>query len=344
MVHWPAGTIGAAAFACALLTIAPLAARPPFDAPSFLRTYAGFSSQDLARVAGGTAVAKTISADSDEVAIAGAVFMAIPRAVYLEKFKDIATFKRAPGVLAIGRFSSPPSASDMNGFVVPPDNAHEWRRCRPGDCDIRMDREGIQKLAAADPNGSGAPQAVSAALRTHLAGYVADYLQRGDAALMVYADRHKPRPIAPDLRLILQRSPYFDRELAAMRDDVFAFPGVSASRNEHFVYWSNEKIAGTPVLSLTHAIIAAPAEGLSVVATRQIYAAHFFHASLGLTLVADTTGPNGPGVTVTYINRSRVDAFSGLLGPVKRVPVRSRARSLTERLLNGLKAKLERQG
>src|SRR5687768_15880164 len=91
MVHWPAGTIGAAAFGCALVTIAPLAARPPFDAPSFLRTYAGFSSQDLARVAGGTAVAKTISADSDEVAIAGAVFMAIPRAVYLEKFKDIAT-------------------------------------------------------------------------------------------------------------------------------------------------------------------------------------------------------------------------------------------------------------
>ena len=326
---------------CALCISTAARERVPFDTSSFLRTYAGFSTPELARVASGTAVAKTIAADSDEVAIAGAIFMNLTRAVYLEKFKDIASFKRAPAVLAIGRFSSPPSAADMKAFTLPRDDAEDLRQCRPGNCDVRMDREGIQKLAAADPNGGAAGESISVALREHLASYAANYLERGDAGLMVYADRSKPHPITPHLRLILQRSPYFDRELTALKQDVAAFQGLASSRNEHFVYWSQEKIAGTPVLSLTHAVIGSPAEGLSAVATRQIYASHFFHASLGLTLIADTNGPKGQGVTVTYINRSRVDAFSGLLGPVKRLPVRSRARGTAERLLNGLRARLE---
>ena len=344
MGHRLARAIAAGTLGCALAASAPSAARGPFDPADFLKRYAGFSNHDIARVASGTAVAKSISADGDEVAVAGAVFMAIPRAQYFEKFKDIAAFKRAPGVLAIGRFSSPPVAADMKGFTLSKGDAEELRRCRPGDCDIRMDRAGIEKIAATDPNGGETTAAASAKLREHLASYAAEYLQRGDAALIVYGDRHKPRPLAADLRLILQRSPYFERELAALKQDVAAFGGLAESRNDHFVYWSLERIAGTPVLSLTHAIIATtPADGLTAAATRQIYASHFFHASLGLTLVADTNGPKGAGVTVIYINRSRVDAFSGILGPVKRVPVRARARTMTERLLNGLRAKLEAQ-
>ena len=49
----------------------------------------------------------------------------------------------------------------------------------------------------------------------------------------------------------------------------------------------------------------------------------------------------GPASRVIYVNRSRVDAFSGLLGPVKRAAVRSRGRSTTERLLSGLRLRLE---
>ena len=159
---------------------------------------------------------------------------------------------------------------------------------------------------------------------------------------MTYHDRDRPRRISADLVPIMQRSGYFTRELASMRNDVAAFAGVTSSANEHLLYWSYERVASAAVTSMTHVIIAAPAPGLSAIATRQIYGSHFFHASLGLTLVADISTPGQAGITVIYINRSRVDAFAGLLGPVKRAAVRSRARSGSERLLRDLRTRLEK--
>jgi hypothetical protein len=306
----------------------------------FLRKYAGFSAHDLSRAAAGTAVARSLAADGDEVAIAAAVFMEIPRQQYLERFRDIAVFKRNQAVLAIGRFSSPPATSDMRELTLDDDDVKALRRCRPGDCDVRIDAAGMGRVQAT-LNGSGAEQAATEALREHLAAYAADYVARGDTAVMEYHDHSRPRRIATDLGPIIRRSPYFDRDLSAIRGDVAAFPGIAKSPNEHMLYWSVEKIASTPVISLTHCIIATPAPGLTAIATRQVYASHFFHASLGLTLVADAPDPGKPGVTVIYINRSRVDAFSGILGPVKRVAVRARGRSTAERMLSGLRVRLE---
>lgn len=344
MAHPLPRAVGAFALGCALL-VPPTSASPgEFDTHAFLRTYAGFTRQDLARVAAGTTVARSLPTDPDEVAVAAAVFMAVPRHVWVERFRDIASFKRNPAVLAIGRFSSPPSASDMRALRLDSDDLTALRRCRPGDCGVRLNQAGMARIQSAGLQGAGAEERAADALREYLAGYAADYLRRGDAALMEYNDRQRPRRIAAELAMIIQRSPYFARELSAMRTDIGGFAGLAASAHDHLLYWSDEKIASTPTTSLTHAIIAAPAAGLTAIATRQIYASHFFHASLGLTLLGDTAGPTGPGVTVIYINRSRVDAFAGLLGPVKRAAVRSRARSGAERLLRDLRLRLEREG
>ena len=313
-----------------------------FDPQAFLRTYAGFTSQDLARVAAGTAVARSLTAEPDEVAVAGAVFMAVPRQTWVERFRDIESFKRNPAVLAIGRFASPPSASDMRSLSLEEDDVDALRKCRPGDCGMRMDQAAMARIQSVGLQGAGAEERATNAVREVLSGYAADYLRRGDAALMEYNDRQRPRRIAAELGMIVKRSPYFEAELSGMRGDVAGFAGIAGSANEHLVYWSVEKIASTPTISLTHAIIAAPTSGVTGIATRQIYGSHFFHASLGLTILADTAGPTAPGVTVIYINRTRVDAFTGLLGPVKRAAVRSRARSGTERLLRDLRTRLER--
>ena len=324
----------------AVLTPSTSAIEAALEPAVFLRNYGGFSANDLARAAGGTAVARSLVADPDEVAIAGAVFMAVSRPFFVERFRDIAAFKRAPAVLSIGRFSSPPSAADMRAFMLDDGDVSTLRRCKPGDCDMRLDGAGMARVQAA-LKGSGGVGGATEALREHLAAYAADYMARGDAAVMEYHDDSRPRRISTDLGPILRRSPYLDHELSAIRGDIAAFAGISKSTNDHMLYWSVEKIASTAVISLTHVIMSAPEPGLTAIATRQIYASHFFHASLGLTLVADATGTGGPGVTVIYVNRSRVDAFSGLLGPVKRAAVRSRGRTTTERLLSGLRSRLE---
>jgi hypothetical protein len=340
MVHPLPRVLAVLAVSFALLTASTAAFDTTLEPAAFLRNYGGFSAQDLARAEAGTAVARSLPADHDEVAVAGAVFMGVSRELFMERFRDIAVFKRNPAVLAIGRFSSPPSASDMRTFTLDDDDLSALRRCRPGDCEMRLDAAGMARVQATLKAGED-PQAATQALREHLASYAADYLTRGDVAAMEYHDRALPRRITTDLGPIIRRSPYLGHELSAIRGDVTSFPGVAKSTNDHMLYWSVEKIATTPVVSLTHVIMSTPEPGLTAIASRQIYASHFFHASLGLTLVSDATGGNGPGVTVIYVNRSRVDAFSGLLGPVKRGTVRSRGRSTTERLLSGLRARLE---
>jgi hypothetical protein len=335
--------VAAVAVGCVLAAPTSLDSQGTFDAGAFLRTYAGFSSQDVARAAAGTGVARSLQADADEVAISGAIFIAVSRQHFLERFRDIVAFKRNPLVIAIGRFSSQPSAADMRELKLDEDDVSGLKDCRPGDCDLRLDGAGIARLHDVSIRDGGSDEHVSAALREHLAAYVADYLNRGDAALMQYHDDAHPRRLVHDLSLILKRSPYFDRELAAMRQDAVHFGGLAKSTNENMLYWSSEKIAGIPVITLTHAVIVTPATGVTGIATRQLYASHFFHASLGLTVVVDANGPHGPGVMIVYLNRSRTDAFSGILGPVKRAAVRSRARGTAERLLNGLKARLEKK-
>src|SRR5262245_47970785 len=236
------------------------AAADGFDAKAFLSTYADFTKQELSRVSSGIPVSRTLPADSDEIAIAAAVFIGISRSAYLEHFRDIESFKRSPLVLAIGRFSAEPSADDMRGVSLSDDDLYALAHCRPGSCGMRMDKAGIDRLTKSrgtDGNQKGA------ALREHLAGYAAEYLKRGDAALMEYGDRSRPRKIADELGSIIQRSPYFKHELAAMRGDVSAFPGVGSSPHDHMLYWSVEKIASTPVITLTHAIIAKPASNVT---------------------------------------------------------------------------------
>ena len=340
MVHHLPRTLAVAVIAVAALTPSPAAFEATLEPAAFLRNYGGFSDHDLARAAAGTAVARSIQADADEVAIAGAVSMGVSRQVFMERFRDIVAFKRAPAVLAIGRFSSSPSANDMRTLTLDDDRLSALRRCRPGDCDVRIDASGMARVQASLKD-AGDEKAATEALRDHLAAYAADYLARGDVALMEYHDERLPRRISTDLGPIIRKSPYLDHELAALRADVTAFAGFGKGTNDHMLYWSVEKIATTEVLSITHVIMSAPAPGLTVIASKQIYASHFFHASLGLTLVSDEAGAKGPAVTVIYLNRSRVDAFSGLLGPVKRAAVRSRGRSTAERLLNGLRLRLE---
>ena len=109
MVHPLPRTLAVFIIGVAALTPSAAGFETTLEPAAFLRKYGGFSAQDVARAAAGTAVARSIQSDADEVAIAGAVSIGVSRQLFMERFRDIAAFKRAPAVLAIGRFSSPPS-------------------------------------------------------------------------------------------------------------------------------------------------------------------------------------------------------------------------------------------
>jgi hypothetical protein len=80
-----------------------------------------------------------------------------------------------------------------------------------------------------------------------------------------------------------------------------------------------------------------------VIATKQLYASHYSEASLGVTILLDKGTVEAPRTLVIYVNRSRLDIFGGLLGPIKRPLVRSRAREGAERTMRQLRDRLERE-
>jgi hypothetical protein len=108
-----------------------------------------------------------------------------------------------------------------------------------------------------------------------------------------------------------------------------------------FLYWSIETFGLKPVTSITHVSIYVQPER-TVVASKQIYASHYFDASLGLTAALDDPGAvSGPGMYLLYLNRSRIDLLSGFFGGLRRAVLRGRLRDGMRRNLVDAVRKLE---
>jgi hypothetical protein len=316
-----------------------IASEPPpaaFDITRFLTAEVGFSAAELLRLERGEVVAKGLRADDATVAIVTAALMAIPPDFFVARFRQIEQFKKTAEVQQIGRLGGSPAARELAGLTLETGELKDARRCRVGDCAFKLDAAGIDRLRATRDD-----QAAIAALRAHLAEYVAAYLHKGNAALMEYHDRSRPLAMTGQIQRILADSPYLQRDWTPLYAVVGGFAGTLPQGLEHFVYWSKEKVGPRPVVSLTHAIIHPPRDGVAIVVTKQLYASHYTTGSLGLTVLADRSGDNGPRTFVVYINRTRVDVFDGVLGALKRPIVRSRARSGAERMMTGLRTRLE---
>jgi hypothetical protein len=320
-----------------LCTTRPLDGTPAQQEAALLSEI-GFSAQEVEKIRRGETVAKTTQADSSAVALAVASTVAAPLDFYLEQFRDIVSFKTSPEVLQIGRFGHEPKSSDLSALTLEPPDINDLRSCEPGDCGVKLDDQGIRAVAARDARVDTA----SAALRQYLAAYTLRYLQSGNGALIAYHNASNPRRLADDLRLILDHSGYLQRGWPPLFDAVGSFTGTLAAGLEGFVYWSKEKVGPRAVVSVTHAIINPPRQGSAAIATKQIYASYYGHASLGLTILLDRSTVDAPRTRVIYVNRSRLDVFGGLFGGIKRALVRSRARDGAERTMGRLRERVER--
>ena len=319
-----------------LCTTPPLGGTEPLPERALLSEI-GFSAADVERIIRGETVARATQADSSAVALAVVSTMAAPVAFYIEQFRSIESFKKSPEVMQIGRFGQAPSVTDLATLTLEPSDVNDLKSCEPGDCGVKLDDHGIKTVAARDARMDTA----SAAMRRYLAAYTQQYLRSGNGALIAYYDASKPRRLADDLGLIMDHSGFIQRGWAPLFEAIRNFNGALPAGLDGFVYWSKEKIGPRAVVSVTHAIISPPHDGSAAIASKQIYATHYGHASLGLTILLDRSTPGTPRTRVIYVNRSRLDIFGGLFGSIKRPLVRSRARDGAERTMTRLRERLE---
>jgi hypothetical protein len=304
------------------------AASPPGAVSRFLSDQLGFSAAQLRPLAGREAVVRSLDAtDSREVAVAGAVHVGAPPAFFADLLRDVTRFKRGKEILQIGRFSTPPVIDDLAALTVDEEDREALARCRPGDCDVQLPAAAITRFhREVRWRSASATADVDRIMRETLLAIVDGYRRLGDAALVSYDDIERPTSPAAEFQSMVAAPPAVLARFPELRRHLTDFPGTSPAI-EDVLYWSKEKMGPTAVITVTHLAIAR-IEGRPplafVAASKQLYSAHYFDTSLGITLML--TGSGDADMYLAYVNRSRVDVLTGMFGAMKRTMLRSRMR------------------
>jgi hypothetical protein len=272
------------------------------------------SGAELAAVDRGEAISKMLSSGNErEITAFGMIQVAASGDVLVQRFRDITNFKKAEQVLEIGKFSPSPILQDLKSLTLEAEESAALKACDVGRCDLKLSRAMIQR-ARRDSRVTNS----SDLLKQILFDYLRSYLSTGNSALAKYEDKSTPGDLAREFQDLLNTAPYLRDYAPEFVSYLQAFPQNKPQGVEEFVYWSKEKFGLKPVISLTHVFIYRRlATDEVLIVSKQIYASHYFDASVGITgLVAASRPGERSRSYLLYLNRSRVDALGGILGGV----------------------------
>ena len=307
------------------------------DTPVSVLKQLSLTGKEISGVYLGRVVSKTLDTnDKRELAVLGAVIMDVPPETVVDAIRDITKFKSGKEVLGIGKFSAF-EASEMKALALEDSEATALADCEVRDCPFKMPAAWIESLRM-EKDGAKREEM----LRQLLSAYAKDYSARGAKAVIEYNNKKDPVFPQKEFESILAASPYLQALAPGFSAYLKDYPLNAPSDTEDYIYWSAEKFGFKPVVSLTHVIISRWPSGW-LIASRQIFANHYYDASLGLTILMDrpAAGEDPGGCYLIYINRSRVDILGGFLSSIRRAIAIPRIRGGLETHMKGLKERLE---
>ena len=314
------------ALALAVTAVVSAADAPAAERADLALTQLGFSAADIVAARAGSIVARQVpQADDSAAFVIGVARVVAPDERIVAALRNIDTFRTGGRAIQGGRFTDPPAAADLAPLAFESQDLEDLRRCRVGDCDIRVDAEAMRVAAGIDWKSPRAHADASAALKGALLKLTRDYVERGAPALWVYHESETPDDSAAAFAELVAASP----RLVALNDAFFrhvlAFPAEAPPGVESFVYWSKEKLR-RPVVSVVQAFLQrVPGDqgDRYFVALKHIYDSHYFRAFAEFIVVMPDGG-SGPqrGHFLVRSVRASIDPphwFRGmLLGRIKR--------------------------
>jgi hypothetical protein len=312
---------------------------------TFLRQQLQFSDHSIDDLRKGRAVAKILPSEKQEVAVFGIVLVRVPADFFVDRFRDIESYKKGASILEVKKFSDPSKMEDLSQLTIDKDDLADLRNCKVGDCAVKLPSSVILRVQKEiNWSSADAEQQATELARTVLLQYVQRYLAGGNEQLSEYSDKKQPLRVAEQFDAILKASPYifdYDPEFYGYLSD---YPKKHLDGVEDFLYWSKEKFGLKPVISVTHvSIYRKPELNVTLIASKQIYANHYFEASLGLTVALAASQDPDPSFYLLYFNRSRSDALHGGFSGLARGQVKSRARKDALENLANVRRSIEAQ-
>ncbi len=315
------------------------------DPFAFFRPWLLVTGAERARLDGGDVLVRTLPVVDGQLAVFAAARLQAPPEALVAWTHAIDDLKRGPFVLAVRRFSDPPSADDLGTLALDDGDLDAIRRCQPGNCRMKLtvpDIESFRAVIAAA--GPGWKEAVQEEFRRRVLARVNLYRSEGMTAFPPYVDRG--RPVHPDdtFARIMTRSPYLARGFPSFAAAIAGHVAASGPHVASFYYWSKERYgAGKNVVTVTHVQMlqpgAEPPVPSALVVSKQLFATHYIDGALGLTSVV--CGPPPGSCYLAYLNRTQVDVLGGVLGLVKRALIERRIEADTPALVRELRRRLE---
>ena len=306
----------------AILAVTVVAATMPAMAEdtavkTFLRRAIGLTEAQVAEVEAGRVVTRPLpGADKPEMAAFGAVRVTAKKDVYLERLRDVARFRKGPSTLQIGRFHTPPVIADLEGLTLEDGDFDAAHKCKPGDCDLKLARSALDRIQKdMDWKAPDARAKATLLMKQMLVDYVAAYLRGGTTEMATYVDNASPLDTQAEFRKVLAASPYLLQYAPAVQRYLEDYPKGRLAGAEDLFYWTKDKFGPKPTMAIYHLTIwRDPADPTrAAVASKQIYASHYFQAGLDLTALVDA--PAG-GFYLVDLYRARIDPPTGMLSGV----------------------------
>ena len=174
--------------------------------------------------------------------------------------------------------------------------------------------------------------------------YVTAYQSRGDAALVTYNDRSTPVSLQQQWRGILGNAAHFHQYVPELKAYLEQYPRGSLPGGRDVLYWVKENYGLKPVISIVHGVIYQPPSRAdrAFVVQKQLYASHYYDASLAVATLLSATENGAPVTYLVYANRSRGDMLRGGFGGLKRNVAQSQARKAAEETLGTIKSQMEK--
>jgi hypothetical protein len=284
----------------------------------FWKSGVQLSDAQIAALERGEIVTKQLpSADKPEIAAFGAVFVNADKEALLQRLQDIVAFRKGPQILEIGPLSNPPRLEDFASLSLERGDFEAARDCRPGRCDIKLADSAMARIRREiDWSAPNARAAAADLMKRMLLDYATAYMRGGAAEMAVYHDKDAPLPTLDEFRKVLATSPYLVEYVPDLHRYLEDFPKRPLAGATDVFYWAKDKFCPKPTIGLYHVTLwRDPSKaGLTLVASKQFYASHYFRAGLDLTAVV--AAPKA-GFYLMSLYRTRIDPPTGLLsGPI----------------------------
>ena len=286
---------------------------------TFFRRTIGLTEAQIAEVDAGRVVTRQLpGADKPEMAAFGAVRVTSSKDTFLQRLRDLARFRQGPPSLQIGRFHTPPVPADLDGLTLEDGDFDAARQCKPGDCDLKLARSALERIRREiDWKAPDARARATGLMKQMIVEYLAAYQRGGTAEMATDIDSAVPLDTPAEFRKVLAASPYLVQYAPELQRYLEEYPKGAPAGAEDFFYWTKDKFGPKPTIAINHVTIwRDPGDpSRAAVASKQIYASHYFQAGLDLTALVDAPGTTGSFYLVD-LYRARVDPPTGMLSGV----------------------------